>query len=96
MKFPIKLDCSDILDLEKNRTSPDEDFEGCHYSLNSVVSHSGSSPFVGHYILWCQVGGQWFLFNDSLVTLTTEASVLGAEAFILMYERRGIPSIECP
>ncbi|KAL7520237.1 hypothetical protein ACHAWX_004970 [Stephanocyclus meneghinianus] len=94
VKFPIELDCSDILDLEKDRTSPDEDFEGCHYGLNSVVSHSGSSPFVGHYISWCRVGEQWFLFNDSSVTLSTEASVLDAEAFILLYERRGIPSIE--
>eukprot|EP00804_Cyclotella_cryptica_P030039 CCRYP_016941-RA/>CCRYP_016941-RA protein AED:0.38 eAED:0.36 QI:0/0/0/1/0/0/2/0/174 len=83
VKFPIELDCSDILDLEKNRTSPDEDFEGCHYGLNSVVSHSGSSP-----------RGTVVLFNDSSVTPTSEASVLKAEAFILMYERLGILSIE--
>ena len=94
VRFPTELDCSNLLGLEKDRTSPDEDFEGCHYKLNSVVSHSGSSPFVGHYISWCRVNDKWFLFNDSLVTETTEASVLNAQAFILLYERRSIPSVE--
>ena len=99
VKFPLELDASSLLDMGKDRaSSPDVDFEGCHYSLISVVSHSGSSPFVGHYISWCRVGGvigkKWFLFNDSRVTPATEAEVLGAEAFILLYERRGIPSVE--
>lgn len=94
VKFPIELDCTDLLDLEKDKPLPDEDFEGCHYKLNSVVSHSGSSPFVGHYISWCRVDDKWFLFNDSSVTESTEASVLNAEAFILLYERRSIPSVE--
>jgi ubiquitin C-terminal hydrolase len=94
VKFPIELDCTDLLDLEKNRNSPDEDFEGCHYGLKAVVAHSGSSPFVGHYISWCLVGEKWFLFNDSSVTEATQESVLDAEAFILLYERREIPSIE--
>lgn len=94
VKFPIELDCSSLLELEGDRTSPDDDFEGCHYKLNSVVSHSGSSPFVGHYISWCRVDDKWFLFNDSSVTESTEATVLGAEAFILLYERQSIPSVE--
>jgi ubiquitin C-terminal hydrolase len=92
VKFPIELDCSGLLDLDKGRTSPDEDFEGCHYKLNSVVSHSGSSPFVGHYISWCRVDDKWFLFNDSSVTESNEADVLAAQAFILLYERQRIPS----
>lgn len=92
VKFPIELDCSGLLDLEEG-TSPDDDFEGCHYKLNSVVSHSGSSPFVGHYISWCRVDDKWFLFNDSSVTESNEADVLGAQAFILLYERQRIPSV---
>lgn len=97
VKFPLELDASELLELETDRVSPDIDFEGCHYTLISVVSHSGSSPFVGHYISWCRVGGvdsnKWFLFNDSNVTEASESDVLNAEAFILLYERRGIPSV---
>jgi uncharacterized UBP type Zn finger protein len=96
VKFPVELDASQLLEMENDKTSPVDAFEGCHYSLISVVSHSGSSPFVGHYISWCRVDGvngkKWYLFNDSSVTRASEANVLEAEAFILLYERRGLPS----
>jgi len=91
VKFPIEFDCSGLLDLERDRTPPDKISEGCHYQLISVISHSGSSPLVGHYICWCRVENKWFLFNDSSVTESTEASVLNAEAFILLYERKSTP-----
>ena len=91
VSFPLELDASEILDVG-NEKSPDEDFESCHYNLTSVVSHSGSTPFVGHYIAYARNEDEWFLFNDSSVTSVKEAEVLEAEAFILLYERRGIPA----
>lgn len=90
--FPLELDASDLLG-RGNETSPDEDFDGCHYTLKAVVSHSGSTPIVGHYIAYARNSNRWFLFNDSSVTLVTESNVLDVEAFILLYERRTIPSI---
>ena len=36
---------------------------------------------------------KWSLFNDSSVTPATEANVLEVEAFILLYERQTMPSI---
>jgi len=92
VKFPLELDASDILEIGKEKIL-DADFEGCHYKLVAVVSHSGSSPFVGHYICYARNGDNWFLFNDSSVTPAMESSVLDVEAFILLYERRGIPSV---
>jgi len=88
--FPLELDASEILDGKDK--SPDDDFESCHYNLTSVVSHSGSTPFVGHYIAYARNGEEWILFNDSSVTSVQESEVLDAEAFILLYERRGIPT----
>mmetsp|Transcript_25136 Transcript_25136/g.60479 ORF Transcript_25136/g.60479 Transcript_25136/m.60479 type:complete len:350 (+) Transcript_25136:714-1763(+) len=92
VKFPIEIDASDLLEIGGEK-SPDDDFEGCHYALKSVVSHSGSTPFVGHYIAYARNGEKWFLFNDSSVTPATQESVLDVEAFILLYERRTIPSV---
>ena len=95
MNFPIELDASDLLGIGNEKT-PDDDFEGCHYRLVAVVSHSGSSPFVGHYICYAADSNndnKWSLFNDSSVTPATEANVLEVEAFILLYERQTIPSI---
>ncbi|KAL7538838.1 hypothetical protein ACHAXR_008821 [Thalassiosira sp. AJA248-18] len=96
VQFPSELDASDLLGMG-NEKSPDEDFDGCHYRLVAVVSHSGSSPFVGHYICYARNSddnnNKWFLFNDSSVTPATESSVLDAEAFILLYERQTIPSV---
>ena len=90
--FPLELDASDLIG-QGNEKSPDEDFDGCHYTLKAVVSHSGSTPIVGHYIAYARNSNKWFLFNDSSVTPVQESSVLDAEAFILLYERRSIPSI---
>lgn len=89
--FPLELDASEILDVG-NEKIPDDDFESCHYNLTSVVSHSGSTPFVGHYIAYARNKDGWFLFNDSSVTSVKDSEVLEAEAFILLYERRGIPT----
>lgn len=92
VKFPLDLDASDLLGVGSER-SPDEDFESGRYELVGVVSHSGSSPFVGHYICYARNANQWFLFNDARVTPASESSVLEVQAFILMYEMRGIPSV---
>merc|ERR1712008_611692 len=75
VKFPTEIDASDLLERGKEK-SPDEDFEGCHYKLVGVVSHSGLSPFVGHYICYARNDDKWFLFNDSSVTTSTEKNVL--------------------
>ena len=91
--FPLELDASNLLGVGNEKT-PDSDFDGCHYTLQAVVSHSGSSPLVGHYICYGKIGNDWYLFNDSHVSPATESNVLEVEAFILLYERRTIPSID--
>jgi len=93
VRFPLKLDASEILDVGSDSQSPDDDFESCHYNLTSIVSHSGSTPFVGHYIAYARNGHEWFLFNDSSVIEVKESEVLEAEAFILLYERSEIPAV---
>ena len=54
------------------------------YDLLSVVVHKGEINS-GHYISFCRENGQWFQFNDSVVTLATEKQVLAAQAYLLVY-----------
>ena len=67
------------------------------YSLIGVVVHVGSSLSHGHYITYVKKFGQWFLYDDELVFLSSEQEVLSTfgdpsdsehrDAYVLMYER---------
>ncbi|MCJ1250273.1 hypothetical protein MMC30_007499 [Trapelia coarctata] len=65
----------------------------CWYELSTVVVHIGKLDG-GHYICYCKRDGQWFKFNDSKVTLATEAQVLGAEAYLLFYILKNLGPLE--
>ena len=63
------------------------------YDLSTVVVHIGKLDG-GHYICYCKRDGQWFKFNDSKVTLATEAQVLAAEAYLLFYILKNLGPLE--
>lgn len=54
-----------------------------------------SSPFQLRDPQWYQVTDvvQWFLFDDSMVTLASEADVLGADAYLLFYIIRSLDGV---
>lgn len=56
----------------------------CMYELASVIVHKGKIDS-GHYVSYSRKGGDWFLFDDSKVVLASEADVLRAEAYLLVY-----------
>lgn len=59
------------------------------YDLLSVVQHHGQISS-GHYVSYSRENGQWFQFNDSVVTLATEKEVLGVQAYLLFYIVRNL------
>lgn len=63
------------------------------YDLNAVVVHHGKMN-AGHYICFCRRDEQWFKFDDSKVTLASEAQVLQAEAYMLFYIVRNLGPAE--
>ncbi|XP_041937774.1 flocculation protein FLO11-like isoform X2 [Alosa sapidissima] len=62
---------------------------GSQYKLISILSHIGSDATSGHYIADCQEQpGQWVLYDDHDVSLTSEKAVLKDRertAYILFY-----------
>lgn len=61
----------------------------CMYELASVIVHKGKIDS-GHYVSYARKGGDWFLFDDSKVVLASEADVLRAEAYLLVYVVRNL------
>lgn len=55
-----------------------------HYTLSAVIVHKGGIES-GHYVSYSREGEDWFLFDDSKVVLVSEAEVLKAEAYLLLY-----------
>lgn len=60
--------------------------ENCKYDLFSVVFHSGFMNS-GHYQCFSKCGGEWYLFNDSVVTKVDIKTVLSEQCFILFYQK---------
>lgn len=54
------------------------------YELSSVIVHKGDVN-TGHYVNYAREGREWFLFDDSKVTMVDESDVLSAEAYLLLY-----------
>ncbi|KAJ1444808.1 hypothetical protein M885DRAFT_551946 [Pelagophyceae sp. CCMP2097] len=62
---------------------------GAVYDLYAVSEHSGGMGG-GHYQAKTlnDADGAWYHFNDSLVSLADEASIVSPEAYVLFYKRR--------
>eukprot|EP00049_Salpingoeca_infusionum_P007941 m.128224 g.128224 ORF g.128224 m.128224 type:complete len:732 (+) comp13867_c0_seq2:79-2274(+) len=62
--------------------------EAPQYCLSSVICHTGGFGS-GHYFAYCRdtLTNEWFMFNDQQVYSVSEATVLGAPAYVLVYQR---------
>lgn len=85
IEFPTYLDMSKYCQTDKVSETP-----AIVYELIGLISHQGSVN-QGHYTSICKIpGGQWFKFNDSMVTAVTETDVLKEQAYLLFYTVRQI------
>ncbi|XP_076119043.1 ubiquitin carboxyl-terminal hydrolase 3 [Alosa pseudoharengus] len=81
VEFPMRG-----LDMRGYLLDPDSALrQNCLYDLAAVVVHHGSGVGSGHYTAYGSHEGRWYHFNDSTVTLTDEAAVRKAKAYILFY-----------
>ncbi|CAN3360425.1 ubiquitin carboxyl-terminal hydrolase 8 [Diutina catenulata] len=60
------------------------------YELFALVCHTGS-VHTGHYVVICKDGdGQWFKFDDSVITMVSEQEVKQTSAYLLFYIRHAL------
>ncbi|QEU60034.1 Ubp8 [Kluyveromyces lactis] len=80
VQFPLHLNLKPhLFQIE------DEYIPNIAYDLLNVVSHQGTVD-QGHYTTVSKTeDGQWFKFNDSVVTSVTEEQVLEQQAYLLFY-----------
>ncbi|CAK8991898.1 Ubiquitin carboxyl-terminal hydrolase 32 (Deubiquitinating enzyme 32) (Renal carcinoma antigen NY-REN-60) (Ubiquitin thioesterase 32) (Ubiquitin-specific-processing protease 32) [Durusdinium trenchii] len=65
------------------------------YDLYGVVEHSGSLGS-GHYVATAKNpgNGEWYLFDDKIVTKIDEANVLSSNAYLLFYVRKDVQALD--
>ncbi|XP_062869286.1 ubiquitin carboxyl-terminal hydrolase 29-like [Trichomycterus rosablanca] len=86
----VDADQNEDRKVEK-RTERHEVDQYAGYSLISALNHTGSSIYSGHYKCdsFSQQDSVWLSYNDDLVTIRTEESVLKKRqksAYVLVYE----------
>ncbi|KAA8913921.1 hypothetical protein FN846DRAFT_897065 [Sphaerosporella brunnea] len=87
IRFPLELDMTPYTTRAKRKAKEGGEprsHKPYVYDLLSVVVHKGEINS-GHYISYCRENGQWFQFDDSMVTLVMEKQVLAAQAYLLVY-----------
>ena len=86
MRFPLVLDFAPYMVEPKSKSAARNNVTGGAkmYDLASVIVHKGDANS-GHYVTYTKEEGDWFLFDDSKITLVSERDVLAAEAYLLGY-----------
>jgi ubiquitin C-terminal hydrolase len=80
VSFSFELDVSSEVQLPS-------DAPPVQYRLRAVIQHIGGVSDEGHYVAFVREDSKWYSCNDSDVRLVADGDVLGAQAYILFYER---------
>jgi ubiquitin carboxyl-terminal hydrolase 22/27/51 len=80
--FPVQLDLQPFISKATEYAASHSDYE-----LSSVIVHHGDRTNDGHYYAYCKHAGTWYNFNDSQVTVVSEAIVLAASAYMVFYAK---------
>ena len=94
VRFPLELDVAKWrVEGAAKAAAEGEAAAAGKYVLRAVLVHSGRSTDQGHYYSFARgafvdgIGdGGWVELNDERVKAAEEGKVLGAEAFVLLYE----------
>ena len=94
MKLEHPVSYPVILDMAKyctNTTAGQKVVGELSYELFAIVCHIGQVN-QGHYICMIKNGeGQWFKFDDSMVTLISQQEALATSAYLLFYIQHQFP-----
>ncbi|KAL1130522.1 hypothetical protein AAG570_011768, partial [Ranatra chinensis] len=78
----------------KHSNNPSYQVQHNTYDLYAVCNHHGPNLHTGHYTAFCRnpYNAQWYCFDDTTVTPISENELVTPAAYILFYQRRGLPS----
>ena len=81
IEFPIEN-----LDMGKYICGPDKAYS--KYDLFAISQHFGGTGG-GHYTAVCKnIDGNWYSYNDSMVSQTTPSNAIDGSAYVLFYRRK--------
>ena len=87
ISFPTTLKIGSYMSLANKGQPPD-------YELVAMVVHQGSTCTHGHYVAYVRGGGSensiWYRISDANVEEVSLADVLEKQAYILLYEAKGM------
>ena len=78
VRFPLKLEIGDYMS-RVNKAKPPP------YELVGVLVHQGRSCESGHYFAYVKCHSKWFKANGSVLSGADVSTVLGQEAYVLIY-----------
>ncbi|KAJ1372593.1 Ubiquitin carboxyl-terminal hydrolase 33 [Parelaphostrongylus tenuis] len=66
------------------------------YDLCGLITHQGSGADSGHYLAYCrnEIDGNWYEYDDNMLTKLDSAHVLTKEAYVLFYQKRTSAVVE--
>ena len=77
IKFPGLLDIRSYMSPQANQLKASR--QEYYYDLHSVIEHRGQINN-GHYINYAKTSGQWFKFDDGMVSIANETEALSSPA----------------
>ncbi|KAL1844090.1 hypothetical protein VTJ49DRAFT_4942 [Mycothermus thermophilus] len=91
VQFPLELNMLPYTNTARTRdvSAEYELARSCTYDLLCVVVHVGEID-TGHYVSYCRVGDQWFVFNDHKVEVAQISDVLNSRPYLLFYVVRSL------
>ncbi|CAL9737363.1 ubiquitin carboxyl-terminal hydrolase 8 [Monosporozyma servazzii] len=94
VEFPLYLKMNNYCDDNSNsKDTTDATTPDIFYELVGIISHQGTVN-EGHYTATLKLpSGQWFKFNDSMISLLKEEQVLKEQAYLLFFTVKQINTI---
>lgn len=94
VEFPLYLKMNNYCDDNSNsKDTIDATTPDIFYELVGIISHQGTVN-EGHYTATLKLpSGQWFKFNDSMISLLKEEQVLKEQAYLLFFTVKQINTI---
>jgi uncharacterized ubiquitin-like protein YukD len=103
LEFDVNFEYPPYINIDKYVVTKASNGTTYKYELIGVLSHYGESSMAGHFIAFCKspVDGNWYCYNDAIVTETDEPKNqingnFDGIPYVLFYQRTDLNKIQKP